>query len=443
LLIDGKIGPELPPVDLPVGNDVPVVFKPTFTTAGDHILELKIDDDPLPVDNRRSLAIPVKEALKVLLVDGHFKSEAFESETDYLAQALNPGTNAQGSPGSMRVEVITESNLARKDLAPYDAVVLCNVGQFSESEVASLDTYLKQGGGVVIFGGDQVIPENYNRHLFADGKGLLPASLGATIGDAEKKTAFDFNPLGFSHPIIAQFAGTDAPVIAGLVNSKTFRYHKLTVPAGSQAKVALAFSSGDPAIVEAPRYRGRVIQVATSADAGWSTWPLHPSYAPVMEQIVLQASGGRLAERNVRVGQPLDMVLPATASGSPADITRPDEAKAQVLIKASDDVSLFHFEDTDLSGTYRVKFATQLNNEASFSANPDPAESDPAKLDKTGLIDAVPGWKFTLLTNWQDLTGSAVSVGRHGELHRPLLFLVLFLLIFESILAWRFGHHAS
>ncbi len=442
LLIDGQLGPELPPIDLPVGVDVPVVFRPTFPASGDHMLEVKLDDDPLPLDNRRWMAVPVKEALKVLLVDGHFKSEAFESETDYLAQALSPSSTNQGSPALIRVEVITESSFARRDLAPYDAVVLCNVGQVSESEVASIDAYLKQGGGLVVFGGDQVVAENYNRHLYADGKGILPASIGASIGDSEKKqSAFDMNPLGFTHPIIKPFAGADAPVIAGLVNSKTWRYHKLTIPPGSQAKVALAFSSGDPAIVEAPRHRGRVVMIATSADAGWTTWPLHPSYAPVMEQVILQAAGGRLAERNVKVGQPLDQVLPTNASNSNADIARPDDAKAQVKVKPSGDVSLFHFDDTDLSGTYRVKYSAQGVPEAAFAANPDPAESDPAKLDRTGLTQAVPGWKFTLLNNWQDLTGSAVSVGRHGELHRQLLYGVLLLLIVESIMAWKFGHH--
>ena len=224
---------------------------------------------------------------------------------------------------------------------------------------------------------------------------------------------------------------------------KTFRYHKLALPAGSTAKVALAFSSGDPAVVEIPRYRGRVVQVATTADAGWTTWPLHPSYAPIMEQIILQAAGGRLAERNVRVGQPLDQVLPASTSNTGADVARPDDAHAQVKLKSAGDVGLFHFEETDLSGTYRVKFAAPAISEATFAANPDPAESDPAKLDKAGLSEAVPGWKFTLLTNWKDLTGNATSIGRGGEIHRQLLYAVLLLLIVESILAWRFGHHAA
>ena len=87
----------------------------------------------------------------------------------------------------IRAEVVSESQLARRELAPYDAVVLCNIAQFTEAEVAALDDYLKQGGGVVVFGGDQVVPDNYNRLLHADGKGLLPAAIGPSVGDASKK----------------------------------------------------------------------------------------------------------------------------------------------------------------------------------------------------------------------------------------------------------------
>ena len=49
-----------------------------------------MDNDPLPLDDRRWLVVPVRESLNVLLVDGHFRSEPFQAETDYLAQALAP-----------------------------------------------------------------------------------------------------------------------------------------------------------------------------------------------------------------------------------------------------------------------------------------------------------------------------------------------------------------
>ncbi len=163
------------------------------------------------------------------------------------------------------------------------------------------------------------------------------------------------------------------------------QYHKLKLPSGTPAKVALAFENGDPAVIEAPRYRGTVIQIATSADSGWTTWPLHRSYPPIMEQIVFEAASGRLAERNVRVGQPLDQAMPASGATAAVSVTMPGGKVVASKLQAAGDVSLFHFEETDLSGPYRVKFGPPLATESLFAANPDPVESDPAKLDRAGL----------------------------------------------------------
>src|SRR5262249_10835350 len=157
-------------------------------------IEVSIDDDPLTLDNRRWLVVPVRESVSVLLVDGHFKAEPYQSETDYLAQALSPSDESPTAPKPIRVEVVPESQLSNRELTPYDVVALCNVWQFTAPEVAALEDYLKQGGGVVVFLGDQVVADNYNRLLYDDGKGLLPASLGPTTGDASRKEGgFTFN----------------------------------------------------------------------------------------------------------------------------------------------------------------------------------------------------------------------------------------------------------
>ena len=454
LSIDGQVGPNESIPEIGVGEEATVAFLPGFTNPGDHLVEVRIDDDALPTDNVRRLVVPVRDALNVLLVDGSPQAEAFKGETDYLAQALSPdekstdpafGGNLGGPTlATIRTEVVNESQLGARDLSSFDAVVLCNVAEFAPAEVAALDAFLKQGGGVVVFGGDVANGENYNQMLYADGAGILPASVEATVGDAESKQgAYEFDAKDFKHPIVAPFQGAAANVLAGLTGAKTWKYQKLKLPAdgSSQAKVALYFNSGDPAVIEAPKYRGRVVQVATSADVGWTTWPLHQSYPPIMEQIVLQAAAGRLSERNVRVGQPIDRALPATAGGADVEVVRPDDARIAAKLQPSGDVSLFHFEETDLAGLYRARFAAPVSGESLFAANPDPSESDPAKLDRSALAETVPGWKFTYLTNWRDLSQSATSVGRRGELHRPLLYGLLGMLLVESLMAWWFGNH--
>jgi hypothetical protein len=444
LTIDGRLGPAAPPEDVAPGEDLPVAFPHQFSTPGDHLVELVIDDDNLTLDNRRWLVVPVRESLNVLLVDGHFKAEPYQAETDYLAQALAPSEESPGQPNPIKVEVVSESQLARRELAPYDAIALCNVANFTPQEVAALEGYLKQGGGVIIFGGDRVVADNYNHLLYQDGQGLLPASVGPSVGDAAKKEGgFRFNPLGYRHPLISEYQGAGGPVTAGLTRMYTWQYHKLTLPQGSKAQVAMSFENGDPVVIESPRHRGTVIVVATSADTGWTTWPIHKSYPPVMQQLVLRASAGRLTERNIRVGQPYDQSFPEKALAAPATVVTPGGQAVATKLKPAGDVSQFHFEQTDLSGLYQVRIGPPLGQESSFAANTDPGESDLTRLDQAVLADLFPGWKYLYVhpSDWRELTQDARSVGRRGELHRPMLYAVLLLLLVESILAWKFGHH--
>ena len=443
LLVDGRVGPE-ESFDLPPGEDIPAIFRYQFSTAGDHVVEVSIDDDPLALDNHRWLVVPVRESLKVLLVDGHLKSEAYQAETDYLAQALAPSEESPGQPRPISVEVVSESQLASRELTPYDVVFLCNVANFDVREVTALDDFLKLGGGVVVFGGDQVVPENYNRWLYEDGKGILPAKIGPSVGDASKReTGFSFNPIGYRHAIVSEYRDETDPVTAGLTQVITSQYYKLILPKDTKAEIALKFENDDPAVVEARRHQGTVILVATSADTGWTNWPVHKSFLPVMQQIALRAAAARLSQRDIRVGQPFDQWFPAAGVGAAATVVTPRGVPIATKLQASGGVSLFQFGETDLSGRYQVRIGAPLEKEISFAANTNPTESELTKLDAAALKDAIPGWNFVHLTSSQRLAEDVRSVGRRGELHQPLLWGLLILLLAESILAWKFGHHVA
>src|SRR5262249_23413853 len=183
----------------------------------------------------------------------------------------------------------------------------------------------------------------------------------------------------------------------------------------------------------------------------WATWeatggptvPIHNIPPPVMQQIVLRASAGRSTERNIRVGQPYDQSFPETAMAAPTTVVTPKGQSISTKLQPAPGVSQLHFEQTDLSGRYQVRIGPPLALESSFAANTDPAESDLSRLDEAVLGELLPGWKFMYIhpSDWKELTRNAASVGRRGELHRPMLYAVLALLLVESILAWKFGHH--
>src|SRR4051794_23020382 len=102
--------PELPPRET-----VRLPLTVSFPGPGEHDLSLELPDDELPGDNRRWVAVPVKDSLLIRLVDGEPSSLPFGSEVDYLAAPLSIGI---GAAEAWRIEVATDQDFLSPRLAP-------------------------------------------------------------------------------------------------------------------------------------------------------------------------------------------------------------------------------------------------------------------------------------------------------------------------------------
>ncbi len=454
MIVDGQLGPERS-VDLPVGESVTLDYTHVFRQPGDHVVEMVTDADPLQPDDRRSLVASVKEKIRILLVDGDLNPEPFAAETDYLAQALSPAESAQAgdaAPGTndpaavapIALEVIPESRFGSVELATYDVVMMANVSQPSDAEATALDKYVRQGGGLVVFTGDRTVAEGWNSRLATPEKMLLPATIGTTIGDAARKTgAFLIDPLAYRHPLVIDYEGAAPAVQSGLTQVATWQYHKLMRPPESDARVALAFDTGDPAVVEASRGRGRVFLVATSADSQWSTWPLHPSYPVVMGEIAMLAASGRTGEKNVTVGQAIDQAYPTSAGAATVTLRTPDKGVRELTLRPDADGSYLRLDPPESSGVYEAEIGPPLSRSDKFAVNVPVIESDMTRIEPGALKDAVPGFDPVVIKSADELTKAAEEVARRGEIHRPLLLAVLALILAETLMAWWMGRRVT
>ena len=438
LLVDGRRAKEAR-VDLPAGGQAAALFSYQFDTAGDHQLEVRTEGDALDVDNHRWISVPVKEQLRVLCVDGQSPADPSGGATGFLRYALAPEGD-EASSAAARPEIVPESALLETDLACFDAVFLANVAQFTADEARVLEAYLKSGGNLVFFLGDRVLADRYNVRLAGEGKGgvqLLPARLGEVVHQPHQR----LDPLGYRHPIVQAFRAREK---AGLLTAPVYAYFKLLVPKDSSAKVALALDDGSPLIVESPVHEGRVVLVATSADASWTDLPRWPSYLPLVQEILSFAVGGRQEQKNLLVGQPLGQTLPAAMGDVSLTVRTPAGASETVRPQIQGDYAAWSFSGTSLSGVYAAQFSRPPTRRDLFAVNVDPAESDLTKLSAEELRSQWPGVPLVHQTTWKEADEPPMvrSQGT-GELAKSLLFGVLGLLFAETFLARRFGHHAT
>ena len=439
-LVDGQVE-ATEQVSLQAGEQLSVPFVFSFRDTGDRVAEVRLPDDPLRVDDRRWRVVTVRDRLAALLIDGQPSGEPFKSECDYLRVALSPGAGEEAT-SLFRTETRLESDLLESRLDEWDLVVLCNVAQLTSGEVARLEEFLKRGGGLLFFLGDQVDPAAYNEALFRDGAGFFPLRLLDVAGPAPpERPPFSFDALDYAHPIVAAFEQHEQ---SGLLSTKVFRYLRGATSAETLAQVALAYGSGDPALVLAPYERGMVGVVTTSADLDWNSWAVSPSFLPMMQETARRLVAGRVRREAPLVGEPIGFPLPREGYDLPAEVLPPgpDANPTSIHVEQREGIGFVSYAETGRSGIYTVTVGPPLDLERPVAVNGWPEESDLTKLHAADLRSMVPGWEFNLLDQWRnDEARSSAGIQERSELHRPLLYLALSLLFLETFLAWKFSHH--
>ncbi len=409
-----------------------VSFTHAFDSPGEHQVEVRLADDALALDNRRWLSVPVRDALRVLCIEGRPGAARF------VAYALEPSDDAAPR---VRPVIHAENALLEQDLRRFECVVLSNVRRFTRDEAAVLGRYVRGGGGLIVTLGDQTQADNYNQMLVDQAAiRVLPARLLRVADTAE----YTFAPLEYRHPIVAPFAGHER---SGLLTTPIWKYWR--VERLDASRVALAYNTGDPAIIDETFRRGRTILLTTAASPDcldrttdpptpWTALATWPSFPPLVQEMLADAVRGQIQTRNVLVGEPLEGTLPGPASGGTAlTIQMPGGESARVPLRTTSDGDTWSFTETAASGMYVAAAGTAAETSQRYAVNLRPRESDLSRLDSTLL----PG-EFEPQSP-RAAAASESAAPQPTQYYRYFLAMILVLLLSETTLAWHFGSAAA
>jgi hypothetical protein len=294
--------------------------------------------DALPEDDARAFSARLQPAVRVLLVDGDPRAVRRKDELFYLEAALRSADPK--AQGSFQVTAITQDALADRKLDDVEVLVLANVKPLEERDVARVAAFVKQGGGLLISGGDHVDPDAFSARMAP----LLPSPL-AGIHAVDRVGPGGFDPtsarraLGLAppdrrHPALAVFG----PGGEGLRSARFFRHlllrpwgegrtafpsanlagatDDITGPVGApgeadggapsaspgpprerrQVTVVLRFDNGAPALVEHALGKGRVMLFTSTLDRDWCDLPIRPGFLPLLHGMLLRLGHARTSE---------------------------------------------------------------------------------------------------------------------------------------------------
>lgn len=423
------------------GQTVTIPFSFTFSRAGAHAVSVSLPADALAPDNARHLALEVREAVRVLVVNGAPDQEPYVNETDYFVAALDPA--GRGLTG-YRPEVVSEAGLESVRFASYDAVVLANLARMPKAKREELEAFVAAGGGLAIFLGDRVDRDFYNGELFREGRGLMPLHLEPPRGDAMDFSKVErFQVDAVAHPVLGAFAALGGALLER-VHVRVFfpsqqtddtvkRLASFTDPGQSAAWVEKRFG------------QGRVLLFTSTISARWNDWPRHPSYPIAMNELVAYLARPWANAKTAPVGEPILREVEAEfldgtiiARGPQAEV-----APARLTPRAEGERFVVRYEQTERAGLYSLELVNPVRSQRDdFARNVDPSEGELAKIEASVLTQQLQGLPIKYFTQPDAAAAAAADPPRGKEFWRYFLGALLALMVLESFLALRFGKNS-
>jgi hypothetical protein len=448
----------LPPVALPLiptGQHISELIEVSFPVEGSNYLRAQlggaaVNDDPLKVDNTRLAPVDALPAIQILLVDGEPSTDSYRDEVYLLKTALRPsGRAASGN----EVNVVEEQELDTAELSNYHVVVLANVARLSIAAQKNIETFVENGGGLIVFAGDQLDIPWYNEHLFRGGRGPLPGSLLETVEVPKNADPISFSEWDITHPVLRAFQDSVAKVLRQV---RVYAFMKVddsrgpssqpqSAPALSGTRVAARWTDPEKsaAMLQKTFGRGTCCLITTSADQEWNDWAANFSYVPFMLELVQNCARFPEISEQVSVGEPLRFIADAQKFAAIAAVRPPGyPSQPEVSVTAARHgrpQTEFLLENTDRPGVYQLLLSTIRGEPISRYAvvNPDPTESDLTPVSDAQLAAAMGDMPFEHVRNVDKLLND--SANARTELWWPLLLLAVGALMSEQALAWYFG----
>ncbi len=272
--------------------------------------------DGLAADDVRAFSLRVRPSLQVLVVNGDPRTIPYNDEVFYLEKALLPGA---GAGSRLRPRVVQASALASVDLTGVDVVFLANVGEAPPGSAATLESWVRAGGGLIVAAGERMAGA---RGRWIDS--LLPAPIRGVrkLGRDTGAPPVRLGPPPAGLPMFELFRGAAGE---GL-RAATFERYLLVAPGSDEERTTLlTFGDGAPALLERNVGEGRVMLLATTVDRDWSDLAVSTGFLPLMQEAChhVARSAARSSARTAVFGTPVHVPPPAAGAAHTADWQAP------------------------------------------------------------------------------------------------------------------------
>ena len=408
----------------PAKGETSVSFQTRIGQPGAHTGQITLKKDGFAGNSVAHFALEAQDKLRILLVDGDSQTSLVQSETFFLTRALNPAGERDSS--LFLPTVVLPDGLNTANLDNYQVVVLSNLATLPDPFVTKLQSYLRQGGGLLIFAGDKFSAESFNQKLAQ----ALPAQL------RDKKTGPEsggekIDKIDLTHPALQSLA--DSILQESLKTVRVWGYQR------AAGKALISLANGEPLLLEQKVGAGKVMLMTTSADRDWSDLPVKTVFLPLIQSLTQYLAGGKRGnlDAGIAVGAKKELSFPANAVGRNLRVTKPDKQNIEVAIVGAKEGATATVDENDKAGIYRLALPAGGDKDSGapqlYAVNAPFLES---RLDEIGAAELAGKLKpiRTEVLDFEQLKDG----GKRVDLALPLLAVLIATLLFEGWLGQRF-----
>lgn len=456
---------------IPAGGVVSRSIPYRFDEPGYHTVVAEVRTDGLVIDNKRFLAVEVRDEIEVLLVDGDPAVDPLESETFYLQTALQPRDDALGGritpfhPVNLSADLLRDMKWKR-----FSMVVLANLESIPAAELETLRRYVEEGGFLVVFMGSNVDPQTYNSLFFTPGpQRLLPFKMIEQRGDSLSPVYLQFSDS--SHPVADYFSQHKERTELHRALVPFYRFMKLADADEDEetgARVFCRYNDIDrsPAVFDNPYGRGRVMWFTSSADDDWNEFPAWQDYVVFLYESIAYLVGFRTLNDNLGIGEEFQRFYDGSEFALEAMLHAPRRTGGSVPggwvhrtpMRELEDPGRFAitFGQTDVPGLYKLELnrsvggvqpgdAPKPDSVEYFSVNISTGESDLRGIEASEMethFGVQPG-QFLDYSEKVESRREQKEQLSGREFWKYCLAVVIALLLIETALAQFFGRRAG
>ena len=409
LFVDGRrVGHRM--AFLPPGRSISASIPFVPARAGDMAGYLELEDDRLPLDNRRYVSFGVADSIRVLILGGN------PNDTYYPRRGL---TAAASEDLALVIETGLFADLDPELLEAVQVLLLCNLEHLDREIVALLHRFVADGGGLVIFPGPRADMSFFNRRLLP---GLMPVAITGVTGDPMDATGYQRLATEGSHPLVHQLL-PDLPA-----DRPRFGASFELVPRGPLTPL-IHFEEGQLAIVSSWKERGRTVLLAFPMSLNWNDLAVRGIFAPLLHRLVrlLSVRGG--ASSTYLVGQTAQRHLPGVAITSSVKAESPTGKRFSLEPQQSAGRLVWTIPNLHKAGIWTLEAHGERVDQ--FPVNVDTRESNLEGVDRDLVGKTFGATRVHFFDVGQKLEPAVMAL-RHGrELWREFLGLAILLLLVE------------